>query len=167
MDQKSGVTIMGERKTQLRTYTREDMTQSCTDGLLICDTKSPNRHMDGLLSIANTWTTSKPSVWTMLLFGMKEIDENEMISNLQADYLLWPDTRKGGRIPRSLEMRKTANNRRTATFKASMAQSKLSRDLWNAGTIFIFDNLVGTPAIARMTSMTRTTRLARRQEWNE
>ena len=74
MDQKSGVTIIGERKTQLRTYLRENMTQSCTDGLLTRDTKSPNRHMDGLLSIANTWSTSKPSVWTKLLLGMKETD---------------------------------------------------------------------------------------------
>ena len=54
MDQHSGSTIIGERKTELRTYTREDTTLSRTDGSLTHNTKSLNAHMDGHLSTA-TW----------------------------------------------------------------------------------------------------------------
>ena len=73
-DQKSGSTIIGMRKTQLRRYTRQDITLSCTDGLLTHNTKSLNAHMDGLLCIASTWTTSKLPMRTILLIGMEEID---------------------------------------------------------------------------------------------
>ena len=74
MDQNSGSTITGKQKMQLRTYTREDISLSCADGLLTHNTKRLNAHMDRLLSTASIWTTSKPSMWTMLLIGMKEID---------------------------------------------------------------------------------------------
>ena len=73
MAQHSGSTIIGKRKTQLRTYTSEDITLSCSDGSLTHNTKSLDGHMDGLLSTASIWTQSKPSMWTVLLLGMKEI----------------------------------------------------------------------------------------------
>ena len=71
---------------------------------------------------ASTSTTSKPSTWTTLLLGEKEIGTRtcsycgfktertlercqfEMISNLQPDHLLWPATRKVKYGPTFLEV---------------------------------------------------------------
>ena len=97
-------------------------------------------------STASAQITSKPSMWTMLLTGMKEIDtrpcsyrgikterilercQDEMISNLQPDHLLWPDTWKVERISSSLEVNDFDSDHSTNS----------SDQTWN-GAVYIID----------------------------
>ena len=45
--------------------------------------------------------------------------QNEMISNLQPDHMLWPDNRKGGRIPTSREMNDNDSDHSTNSYVQS------------------------------------------------
>ena len=112
MDQNSANTTVGRQEMQQKEQREDIVSPLNTDGSRILHTKNHSCRTVGLLSTASTSIASRPSTWTTLLLGMKEIDtrtcsscgtkmektmarcQSEMISNLQPDHLLWLATRK-------------------------------------------------------------------------